>query len=190
MKGKRSRRNALGCAAAVGLTAASLGGGVAHARTGPLPAEVVDALNEALADERKAKATYEAILDRFGDVRPFSNIVHAEQRHIDALLPLYARYGVTVPEDTTELPDSVYTEDMLGLCRIGVQAEIENVRLYDEQLLPAVADYPDISAVMQRLRDASQDNHLPAFQRCVDRGGRPGRGPGGGRGQGRWGGGR
>lgn len=183
MCGRRSRRGALGCLTAAGLAAAGLGAGDAQARTTPLPAPVVEAMNEALADERKAKATYDAILERFGEVRPFSNIVHAEQRHIEALLPLYARYHVLVPEDTTELPEVVFTEDMLGLCRIGVQAEIDNVRLYDEHLLPAVADYPDISAVMQRLRDASHDNHLPAFQRCVDRGGRPGRGPGGGRGR-------
>ena len=183
MRGGRSGRKRLGRVAVAGLTAVSLGTGAAQARTAPLPVPVIEAMNAALADERKARATYEAILERFGDVRPFSNIVHAERRHIDALLPLYARYGVTVPDDTTVLPEEVFTEDMLGLCQIGVAAEIENVRLYDEELLPAVADYPDIAAVMQRLRDASYDNHLPAFQRCVDRGGQPGRGPGGGRGQ-------
>ena len=173
-------RKACGCAAAIGLAAGGLGSGMAEAGPTPLPAEVVEAMNEALADERKAHATYEAILDRFGDVRPFVNIVQAEQRHIDMLLPLYARYDVAPPTDETIVPEAVQTEDMLGLCRIGVQAEIDNVRLYDEHLLPAVADYPDISAVMQRLRDASENNHLPAFQRCVDRGGQPGRGPGGG----------
>lgn len=183
MRGKRSGRKTLGCAAAAGLTAASLGAGMAQARTAPLPGPVVEAMNTALADERKAHAMYEAIIERFGDVRPFSNIVHAEQRHIDALLPLYARYGLTPPDDTTSLPEEVFTQDMLGLCQVGVAAEIENVRLYDEELLPAVAAYPDISAVMQRLRDASHDKHLPAFQRCVDRGGKPGRGPGGERGQ-------
>lgn len=178
------KRKTTGCAAAVEMAAAGPGE-AGPAIGGPLPDAVIEAMNEALADERKALATYKAILERFGDVRPFSNIVHAEQRHIDALLPLYARYGVTPPEDRTVLPDEVYTEDMLGLCRIGVEAEIENVRLYDERLLPVVADYPDIAFVMQRLRDASNNNHLPAFQRCVDRGGRPGRGPGGG--DGRWG---
>ena len=172
------RRKAMRCAAAIGL--AIVGAGVADARTPPLPDSVIEAMNEALADERRALATYEVILDRFGDVRPFVNIARAEQWHIDMLLPLYERYGVTPPADDTAVAESVYTEDMLGLCQIGVQAEIDNVRLYDERLLPAVAAYPDISAVMQRLRDASQENHLPAFQRCVARGGQPGRGPGGG----------
>jgi hypothetical protein len=145
---------------------------------------VVRALDLALADERHALATYEAVLERFGDVRPFVNIARAEQRHIDALLPLYARYGVRVPEDETEVDPATATLDMKGLCQVGVEAEIENVRLYDEELLPTVADYPDIAAVLKRLRDASANNHLQAFQRCVERGGRPGMGQGHGRGKG------
>ena len=35
------------------------------------------ALNEALQDEYKARATYRAIIQRYGPVRPFVNIVEA-----------------------------------------------------------------------------------------------------------------
>jgi rubrerythrin len=145
-----------------------------HAASGEpagLPEAVVHALDTALEDERRAFETYSAILDRFEDARPFVNIVEAEARHIDALLGVYARYGLRPPPDETLPDEAALTAPLTELCEVGVWAEIENVELYDKSLLPAVADYPDISAVFTRLRDASEHRHLPAFQRCVDRGG-------------------
>jgi hypothetical protein len=61
-------------------------------------------------------------------------------------------------------------ETLVDACKIGVEAEIANRDLYDGNLLPAGAAYPDITLVMQRLRDASEENHLPAFERCVAKG--------------------
>lgn len=134
-----------------------------------LPQPVRNALRTALKDERDAHATYQAILDRFGDVRPFSNIVHAEARHIAALLDLYKRYGIAVRDAPGEPHPAAASKDLRTLCQIALDAEIENTRLYDEALLPTVADYPDIAAVLQRLRDASWNNHRPAFERCIHR---------------------
>lgn len=160
-------RGVKGCAAATAI-ALSL---TATAETKPpLPAAVVEALNLALADERHALATYQAVLERFGEVRPFVNIAQAEQRHIDALLGIYAHYGVPVPPDEPQADSATRSLDLVGLCQIGVAAEIENVRLYDEQLLPTVEAHPDISSVLRALRDASANNHLPAFERCASRG--------------------
>ncbi len=172
-KGGRRKRCALIA------TAASLSTMDAATAQAPLPQPVIEALDLALADERHALATYQAVIARFGEVRPFVNIARAEQRHIDALLPLYGRFEARVPEDQTVIDPETHSLDLKSLCQIGVDAEIENVRLYDEKLLPAVTDYPEITSVMRALRDASANNHLPAFRRCVDRGGRPGRGQGG-----------
>jgi hypothetical protein len=125
------------------------------------------ALTEALQDEYKARATYRAILEDFGPVRPFVNIVESEERHIRALLPLFARYGVPVPED--HWPAQVNRpESLTQACQEGVQAEIENGAMY-ERLLAMTADYPDVQQVFRNLQRASQENHLPAFQRCVAR---------------------
>ncbi len=135
-----------------------------------LPEGVRKALDAALADERKAWRTYSLILDRFPGARPFVNIVRAEARHIDALLRVYARHGLTPPSDETNCDGMVEAASIDTLCRIGVDAEIENVRLFDEELLPAVASHPDIAAVFQRLRDASECRHLPAFRQCAEGG--------------------
>ncbi len=53
----------------------------------------IEDLLMALDDRYKARATYRQVLADF-EVRPFSNIVEAEQRHIDALLVLFERYGI------------------------------------------------------------------------------------------------
>jgi len=127
------------------------------------------ALDEALDDEYKARATYRAIIERFGPVRPFVNIVEAEQRHIDALLPLYDKYGLPIPAD--DWPKRVTVPESLTVaCRMGVDAEIANAEMY-ERLLQQTRDYPDAQAVFRNLQRASQENHLPAFQRCAERNG-------------------
>lgn len=125
-------------------------------------------LVEALDDEYKACATYGHIISIFGEIRPFINIIEAEKRHIQALLPLFRKYGFSIPEDTwsnrIETPNSI-----LEACQAGVEAEIENAEMYD-RLLAAIKDYVDVQQVFKNLQRASQESHLPAFQRCVENG--------------------
>ena len=123
-------------------------------------------LNKALMDEYHARDTYRKIIDTFGEIRPFSNIVQAEQRHIDFLLPLYKKYSIAVPPepDTTGM---AVPATVAEACKIAVQAEEENISLYDELL--AGTDEQDVLAVFRRLQAASRDNHLPAFRRCLER---------------------
>lgn len=138
-------------------------------------------LIEALEDEYKAQALYRKIIQKFGDIRPFINIVKAEGRHIQALLPLFEKYGFTIPEDSW--PDRIEApENSLQACEAGVAAEIENNGMY-YRLLADTTDYEDVQAVFKNLQRATRDNHLPAFQRCVNRGGTGGGGGGQGKGQ-------
>jgi len=139
---------------------------------------LVHILNEALLDEYKARDTYRKIIDSFGAVRPFVNIVEAEQRHIEALLPLYQKYGISLPPEP-DPEQAVVPDSLIDACKIGVAAEIENISMYDR--LIAMTDLSDVIEVLQRLQAASRDNHLPAFQRCVERGGEMGSGRGAGR---------
>ena len=136
-------------------------------------------LTEALNDEYKARATYQLVIREFGEIRPFISIVEAENRHIQALLPLFKTYGFPIPVDDwaarITAPSSVQEA-----CRSGVQAEIENAAMY-ERLLESTKQYSDVQRVLKNLQRASQENHLPAFQRCVERG----ESAGGGRGLGR-----
>jgi rubrerythrin len=153
----------------------------------PAPAALRAALSEALEDEFKARATYRAVIERFGEVRPFVNLIESEQRHIQALERLCEKYGVTPPRDRVKVE---VPETLLEACRSGVDAEIENGAMY-ERLLAATRGHADVQRVLRRLQAASQERHLAALQRCVDREGL-GRGPGAGaaRGAGRCGAGR
>lgn len=122
-------------------------------------------LDKALLDEYKARATYKAIISKFGQVRPFINIVQAEDKHIALLLGLYNTYNLTQPAvPTISTPDFPSITDA---CTAGVQVEIDNAQLYKEELLPQVAEFSDVATVFTQLMNASQQNHLPAFERCA-----------------------
>lgn len=122
-------------------------------------------LRIAVYDEFHAYETYRKVLDNFGNVNPFANIMEAEIRHYSALIPLLEKYNVPVPIDNwyekIELPDT-----LVECCEVGVAAEIDNVRMYDNLLL-YTQNYPDITDVLYQLQAASYNNHLPAFRRCV-----------------------
>ncbi len=146
-----------------------------------------NAVLRALDDEYHAEAVYAATLAAFGDVRPFSNIIKAERKHQAALLDVMETYGIAAPANgyqTGEKPLAALPATLADVCAVGVEAEIENARLYDEDLLPAVAGHADIIRVFTNLRDASTNNHLPAFERCAAGGGQ-GQGHGKGHGQGK-----
>ncbi|MCT2536771.1 rubrerythrin family protein [Aquibacillus koreensis] len=123
-------------------------------------------LTYALQDEYLAQARYDNILGTFGDIPTFSRIRQAELRHISALLPLFERYQVPLPEDMSQ--NFVTTpESLKASYAAGVQGEIANIAMYDKFLayeLPV-----DMRTVFQQLRNASV-NHLAAFERGLARG--------------------
>jgi hypothetical protein len=132
---------------------------------GSLPRDVQIALDEALNDEYKALATYEAVIDKFGSVRPFSMIKGAEEQHIASLKAIYDKYGLKIPENTW-LGQIAAPDTLSAACQLGVEAEIANASLYEDDLLPVVTDYEDITVVFESLMMASVDKHLPAFENC------------------------
>jgi rubrerythrin len=123
-------------------------------------------LCDALEDERKAEATYGAVIDKFGPVRPFTNIIDAERRHSLAIERQMQRLGLTIPPNNWEGKASA-PASLASACDMAIQAEIENIALYD-RLIPGI-DEPMVRQVLQNLQDASRDNHLPAFRRCAAR---------------------
>jgi hypothetical protein len=139
-----------------------------------LSSSEISALHDALDDEYQACATYDQVIADFGEVMPFINIRDAEARHIEALSVLFHAYGLPLPENTW--PGRVPRfGSVREACEAGVVAEVANAALYERLL--AATRRPDILTVFQRLQEASQQRHLPAFRRCVERGGE-----GGGRG--------
>ena len=132
---------------------------------GELSQSVKDALDEAINDEYKALAIYEAVTSKLGSVRPFSMIKGAEEQHIASLKAVYDKYGIIPPANTLS-GTLTAPETLKEACQIGVEAEIANAALYREELIPAVKDYEDITNVFTNLMNASQEKHLSSFERC------------------------
>ena len=133
----------------------------------------IRALNEALDDEYHSWAAYDQVIADFGEVPPFTNIRTAEARHIKALCTLFTHYGLPIPKNTW--PGKVIRyKSRQAACEAGVAAEIANGEMY--RRLIKVVQHSDIRRVLSNLQEASQERHLPAFQRCVQRStdGKPG----------------
>jgi hypothetical protein len=140
----------------------------------------IEVLHEALDDEYRSWAVYDQVISDFGDIRPFSNIREAEARHIAALLALFARYELPVPHNPWPGKVERYA-DLHAACEAGMGAEIANGEMYERLL--ALTRRPDLLAVLRNLQAASQQRHLPAFRRCVERGDGGGGRCGGGKGR-------
>ncbi len=132
---------------------------------GDLTADQEAALVEALEEEYGAVALYESVMDAFGTEQPFASIARSEQTHVNALLNIFERYGVTAPAApaATDLPSF---DTLEAACAAGVEAEIADGALYDE-LMP-LFDQSDVLRVFENLQRASLENHLPAFEACED----------------------
>lgn len=133
-------------------------------------ANVTQAIHAALDDEYKAHTTYAAYLKHFGEVRPFSNIIQSEARHIEALKDLLKKAGAAIPENLYKISEIDIPTSITEACKIGIKAEEENVALYHDNLLPTVQEYAEVVTVFTNLANASQQRHLEAFKRCASRG--------------------
>jgi hypothetical protein len=137
--------------------------------TGTITPASADALKAAWLDERRAQAFYGAVLEKHGQVRPFTNILNAEKRHEQAVATLMDRDGVSRPSnDGTDVPGVPGVPATIAECAtLSAQVERDNVAMYD-RLLKDVSE-PDVRAVLENLRAASLNNHLPTFERVADR---------------------
>ena len=146
---------------------------------GDLKKEEVDGLFLALNDEYMAWATYDQINKDFNNPRPFINIQQAEAKHSERLKQLFTTYNLPIPENPW-IGKTPKFNSVAEACKAGVDAEIINKQLYDRLFKSTARE--DILIVYRNLQRASEENHLPAFQRCGEGGGRGnGQGPGQGR---------
>jgi rubrerythrin len=122
-------------------------------------------LTYALQDEYLAQARYNNIIGTFGNIRTFVQIREAELRHINALLPLFERYQVTLPNDNSQTFVTT-PESLKAAYAAGVQGEIDNISMYERFLSMNIPN--DVRNVYSQLRHASL-NHLAAFERGLAR---------------------
>ena len=115
-------------------------------------------LLNALHEERVAAATYQAVIDEFGETEPFINILKAEKQHIAAIENLLKVNGIEIPTNNVTATAPQTLEESYALA-IGI--EKEDIALYEE-MYPNLSDTM-IKTVFTRLSNASQ-RHLQAFE--------------------------
>ncbi len=130
-----------------------------------LPADVQNALSQSLTNEYKLQAYYRAVINKFGDLRPFAMIIGAEDQHVAVLNSLFDKYGVAKPTNSFTNQNYSFT-NFQSACQNSVAYEQATVNLYNA-LLPKVSSYTDITQVFSNLKDAAQNSHLPAFEKCA-----------------------
>ncbi|NKB17622.1 MAG: DUF2202 domain-containing protein [Pseudanabaena sp. CRU_2_10] len=134
-----------------GLCAATLASAPTIASAAPNPqldTQTRQAMIDAINDEYHARAFYTAAIEKFGTVRPFSNIVRSEDRHVSLWNALFTQYGLPIPVDSfagkVAVPDTLQ-----AACQAGVEAEIANVAMYDRFL--GFVQQPDLQAAFRQL---------------------------------------
>ena len=124
-----------------------------------------DMLMYAVQDEYLAHGEYVAIIDKFGSQRPYTNIISAEETHLAYLKEVYLAYGLDFPADASK-EHIVIPTDLLEAAKTGVQAEIDNIAMYE---LFLTYDLPEnVFEVFSALKSGSE-SHLAAFQKQVDK---------------------
>lgn len=142
----------------------------AHAAAADQALSIESMLRYAIQDEYLARAEYEAIMKRYGAIRPFSNIIQSEESHIAWLKAEYTARGLAIPTDDAA-SHVVLPASLAEAYQTGVQAEIDNIAMYERFLadpLVAKAENAGLRALFVRLRDASK-NHLAAFRNQLSR---------------------
>lgn len=118
--------------------------------------------------EYAAAALYQAVIDTHGEVEPYVTIKASEDRHIDALKRQLDRFGVEIPENPwTET--AIAPTDLKAAAEAWAIGEVANVEMYDDLLLQT--DDPNLTRVLENLRRASLESHLPLFEKAAENGG-------------------
>lgn len=125
---------------------------------------VIAALDEAIQGEYYLQVMYAQVLEDVGDEKPFSRVVKAETKHVAALAKRYTKYQMDVPASTWTADNVPTFETKLDACAEALVAEAANVAMYDALLLMELP--AQVQSVFTTLREASLENHVPAFTRC------------------------
>jgi len=126
-------------------------------------------LRYAIEDEYFARADG-AVMRKFGEARPFSNIKQSEDQHIGWLSEVYAARKLAVPADDAASRVPV-PATLLDAYKTGEQAEIDNIAMYNAFLRSPIlgrSENRDVRDLFERLMNASE-NHLRAFRNQLAR---------------------
>ena len=123
-------------------------------------------LSEVLQSEYRARAIYQAALDRFAEVAPFVHLAETSERQIDALRQLHRRNRVEPPAD--RWMGQIERPQTLEQARLeAIAVEIDTAETC-ERLLDKV-DEPVARRILSQLEEASRYQRLPLLRQSLER---------------------
>jgi len=120
-------------------------------------------LRYAIQDECLARARNLFAIAKFGQQRPFNNILNAEEQNISYLMSLFTKYNMELPIDISWCYVKV-TANIIESLEELIQGKIDNIAMYERFLNQYVPS--EVNNTFLLLRNASQ-NHLQSFQRAL-----------------------
>jgi len=124
-----------------------------------------DMLTYAVQDEYLAHGEYMAIMEKFGQQRPYVNIAKSEETHLAYLEEVYLAFNMEFPKDASA-EHIVVPNSLLEAAKVGVQTEIDNIAMYELFMKKELPE--NVYKVFYALKSGSE-NHLKAFQKQVEK---------------------
>jgi hypothetical protein len=131
-----------------------------------LAPQLIGVLNDSIQSEYYALFTYTKVLVDFGAVQPFDNVRDAEARHVDSVGRMFSKRGLEIPVSVWNESNVPAFTHLRDACQAAKEIELANVAMYEGFLLLELP--ADVDSVFLNLLAASRNQHLPAFQRCLD----------------------
>lgn len=123
------------------------------------------AMIDSLKDEYHARAFYNAVIAKFGEINPFRKILESEERHVQRWHKLFRRYGLSIPKDDFT-GNITAPENVVAACEMAIASEIANGEMYSK-FLEFITE-PDLRNTWLKLRHVSETRHKIAFERCLN----------------------
>ncbi len=105
------------------------------------------------------------VLQAFGPVQPFKDLLKIEEKYRMILTSLAKRYDRALPADEWEGQIAIPVS-FVEACEEAIQLERENDRLYTASL--DRMDDPALRRLLMRMRNVSQISHQPNFKEYLE----------------------
>jgi hypothetical protein len=122
---------------------------------------VFEGMQSALRSKFKTCALYHMVLQAFGPVRPFKDLLKIEIKYRMVLAGLARRYAIPEPRDDWEGQVAIPVS-FIEACEEAIDLERGNDELY-AGVLGRMED-PALCRVLKQIRNVSQISHLPSFK--------------------------
>ncbi len=126
---------------------------------------IFETLDATLRSKYRTCALYRMVLQAFGPVQPFKDLLKIEEKYRMILAGLARRYGHAMPVDEWEGQVAIPVS-FVEACEEAIQLELENDRLYLARL--DICEEPALRRVMMRIRNVSQMSHQPSFREYLE----------------------